>query len=402
MAETSGASSLQPNEQLLIAALHDNELLSRADIARLTGLPKTTVTGLVRRLLRNGVLAETAAPARSSAPTGRPATMLTLASPHGLVAALVLTHGRLRAAALGFDGTIRARAMINANFLRLPDGVVGPGVRLLDTALAAAGLDRGLIRMAVLGIPLPFQRGKGVAVLKELSPGLRKAFPGLPEVPRWLRADPSGDLGASLGVPAVAENDANLGALGEATFGSGKGASSMLYIKFAEGIGAGLVIDGRLHRGASEVAGEIAHLRVRDDGPLCACGGRGCLATMFGRPSLIGLIQPAYDRELSFADVITLAAHGDQGVLRILRDLGQTVGRAVADFCLFINPEAIILDGLLGAASEPIAEGIREAIRARTPPPVADAVRVSPGGLGDQAELLGALVVARTGLLSGE
>jgi predicted NBD/HSP70 family sugar kinase len=254
--------------------------------------------------------------------------------------------------------------------------------------------------MAVLGIPLPFQRGKGVAGLDELSPGIRKGLPGGPELPDWLRRDPSAELSAVLGAPAVAENDANLGALGEATFGAGRGGRSLLYIKFVEGIGAGLVIDGRLYRGSTEIAGELAHLRVRDDGPLCPCGSRGCLATMLSRPSLLSLIQPAYGHTLTFPDVITLAAHGDRGVWRILGDLGQTLGRPIADFCVFVNPDVIILDGGLSAAGEPIVRGIRAAIHTRTPPVVGDTVRVRLGSLGDDAEFLGALALARTLLLT--
>jgi len=396
------ASALRPNERRVVGALKTRDRLSRSDLARLTGLPKTTVSGRVKQLVRRGVVAESRAAAQPTGRMGRPATMLTLAEPRGLLAAFALTHGRLRAAAVGFDGTIRAQRATDTDVPRLTGGVVGPAVGLMDEALADAGLGREVLRMAVLGIPLPFRRGQGVAGLKDLSPALWQAMPDLPRLPEWLRHDPSADLQASLGVPAVTENDANLGALGEATFGAGRGASSLLYIKFVEGIGAGLVIDGHLYRGATEVAGELAHLRVRDDGPLCPCGNRGCLATLFSRPSLLALIQPAYEGKLTFPDVITLAAHGDRGVWRILGDLGETLGRRIADFCLFANPDAIVLDGLLSAAGEPILNGIREAISSRTLPVVAESVHIRLGSLGDDAELFGALAIARTRLLTGE
>jgi predicted NBD/HSP70 family sugar kinase len=385
-----------------VTTLAARDRLSRSELSRLTGLPKTTVTGLVKQLVRRGIVVETGTLARTAGRMGRPPAMLALAEPRGVIAAIVLTHGRLRAAAMGFGGSILALRAIDTDVPRLTDGVVGPAVRLMNDALAAAGLGPDALRMAVFGIPLPFRRGVGVAGLNEMSPALWRAMPDLPRLPEWLRRDPSAELQDALGVPAVTENDANLGALGEATFGAGRDARSLLYIKLVEGIGAGLIIEGRLYRGATEVAGELAHLRVRDDGPLCPCGNRGCVATLFGRPSLLALIQPAYERTLTFPDVIALAAHGDQGVWRMLGDLGHTLGRGIADFCVFANPDAIVLDGLLEAAGEPIVRGIRAAIDGRVLPVVAESVHVRVGSLGDDAELLGALAVARTRLLTGK
>jgi predicted NBD/HSP70 family sugar kinase len=128
------------------------------------------------------------------------------------------------------------------------------------------------------------------------------------------------------------------------------------------------LFDGELHRGANDVAGELAHVSVRDDGQLCRCGNRGCLATLYRTPQLIDEIRTAYGEPTTFADVETLAQHGDVGVCRILTDLGRTVGRPLADFALLLNPDAIVIDGALGAAAAPVVAGVREVIDRYTPP----------------------------------
>jgi len=116
--------------------------------------------------------------------------------------------------------------------------------------------------------------------------------------------------------------------LGETISGAGRGHRGVVCVTVKDGIGAGLVLDGRLHRGTTGLAGEIAHVSVRDDGPLCLCGNRGCLATVYRNgPQLIDEIQTAYGLPITFEDMQSLAAHGDTGVRRILTDLGRTIGR---------------------------------------------------------------------------
>jgi predicted NBD/HSP70 family sugar kinase len=196
--------------------------------------------------------------------------------------------------------------------------------------------------------------------------------------------------------PVVAENDANLGALGESSFGAGRGLDSFVYVMLGHGVGAGLVLGGRLHRGAAGFAGELAHVQVRDpeDGPLCICGGRGCLAQVMG-PSLHEFVRRAYAQRLSVPEVLSLAAGREPGVRRTFSDLGRTVGRPLADLCTMLDPAAVVIDGSLGAAGEPVMAGIREAIDRHAAPAVADSVRVLAGQLGERAEVLGAVALVR-------
>jgi predicted NBD/HSP70 family sugar kinase len=211
----------------------------------------------------------------------------------------------------------------------------------------------------------------------------------------WLSGDVTGEMARRVGIRTVVENDANLGALAEGTFGAGKGTSSFLYLRLARGVGAGLVVGGKLHRGATGFAGELGHVQVRDDGPLCACGGRGCLHSILG-DALVRAVQPAYDRTLAFHDVLELAAGGDSGPRRVLEDVGRTLGRPLADFATLFNPGAIIVDGSFAPAAEYLVAGIRDAIDRYAAPVAASAVSVLAGVLGDDAEVLGAAALARS------
>jgi len=158
-------------------------------------------------------------------------------------------------------------------------------------------------------------------------------------------------------------------------------------------IGAGLILDGRLVRGASGFAGELAHIHVDDDGALCVCGSRGCLSRRL-RQDIIDAVQPAYD-PVNFATIRDLAASGATGPIRVLRDLGRTIGRPVADLCTFLNPSAVLLDASLGTAGVPIADGIRDQIEACTAPAAAAAVHVATGALED-ADAWGAVQLGRS------
>ncbi len=212
-------------------------------------------------------------------------------------------------------------------------------------------------------------------------------------LPGWLGLLPGEELERRLGLSVYADNDANLGALAELNHGVARGTSDMLYVKVASGLGAGIVLGGRLHRGTSGIAGEIGHVQVGEDGQVCRCGNRGCLETVVSAPRLLQMLQPAYDSELSTEHVLELDAAGDPAVRRVLSDAGRTVGRALADLANNLNPELVVVGGSLGP-SPSLVEGIRASIDRYAQPETAAAVRVVPGELGERAEVVGAVALA--------
>src|SRR5690348_11344680 len=383
---------LRPAERLVLSALAESGPTTRAALARVTGLPGSTVVGLVAKLLADGVVTESDAALTGARAAGRPAKVLALARPAGLVAALAISRHEVRAGVVGLDGTLRGSAAVPLESLEAPD-VVPTALDVLAAAVAAGGPEASRLTAAVVGVPGPFRRGEGVVAMRDVPEPIRRFFPG--GLPGWMRHDPAPEVARRLGVPAVAENDANLGALGEAAFGAARGGEVAVYVKYAQGLGAGVVVGGRVVRGASGHGGELTHVRVADDGPICGCGGRGCLAVLTSPEHLLAALRRSYRDAAAMDDVIALAEHGDPGVLRLLHDAGRLIGRPLADLCAVLNPHAIVLDARLGAATEPVLAGIREAIDRWALAPAAEAVRVVRGELGEDAELLGAAALAR-------
>ncbi|QMU68781.1 ROK family protein [Streptacidiphilus sp. P02-A3a] len=370
-------------------AVETSDGTTRAELAAELGLPLGTVTTAATALLRSGVLAERpAAPAGTR--SGRPAMLLVPAGPPRTVGAVVWAHGRLRAAIATYGGTVLARD-------DLAVGTDGSGPEVLEPAwrfLGEAG--QGPLDRVVLGVPAPFQRGVGLPPGRLPVPGGEDASGRRPDFAPWLRPDPAAVLARRLGVPVVIENDANLGALGEAQAGAGRGYSCQIFLKLGErSFGAGLLLDGTLYRGASGFAGEIAHIHADDDGPLCACGARGCLSARARRP-LVELMEEAYDRTLTFAEVLRLADADEPAPARVLREVGRALGRPLADLCTFLNPELLIIDGALGGAGRHVLGGVTEQIERWCAPAVAASLAVVPGALGADAEIVGAIRLART------
>lgn len=353
--------------------------LTRADLSRLLGLSKATVSALVGDLVERGAVTEVA---RTGGGVGRPGTLVRLAGAARTFVTLMWNGKDMRICRCDFAGTIVTDRSLQLSTQLTPDELVAVITRELDDPDSVAGV--------VLSLPAPFQRGVGIPPPGGVALGSALPDSGMWLHGRWLVGDPVPALAAALGRPVLAENDANLAALGEYTHGAGRGHDSVAYVKVtANTIGMGLVLGGRMHRGASGFAGELAHIQVDPNGPLCYCGGRGCLRGLLGS-ALLDAVRPAYDRPLTFADVLALAADGDPGPRRMLDDLGRTLGRALADFCTLLNPSAIIIDGGLGAAGAIVADAVRESIGRHSAPHAAQAVRVLHGALGQDDELHGA------------
>jgi predicted NBD/HSP70 family sugar kinase len=369
---------LRPSDRQLVAVLSRHGELSRGQLARLSGLPRSTITDAVARLQRHGIVIEGATAGSGPSRSGRPPKLLGLAAPPGLVGVIALTHESLQAGVLGFDGTLHATEVITEYRHEAGEGLADPGLALLGQAMRGIG---GSLACVVVGMPMPIARGNAAAPSQFAAP--------------WLPPDPSAALAERLGVPVWVENDANLAALGEGVFGAGAAMSSFIYIKIAQGVGAGLVLDRRLHRGANGLAGELAHIHVDDDGVVCRCGGRGCMMTSLNTLRLIDRIGSLHPDAISMADVLALAANGDAGVTRLLRDLGRKIGRSLADFCVYVAPDGVVIDGLLRNASLPVIDGIKEALNQFAPPAIVSGVKVVTGALPERPELHGAVVLAR-------
>lgn len=175
------------------------------------------------------------------------------------------------------------------------------------------------------------------------------------------------------------DNDANLGALGELVWGSGRGVKDLAYIKVASGVGAGLVIDGRVYRGPGGTAGEIGHITLDESGPVCRCGNRGCLETFTAARYVLPLLRPGHGPDLTMERVVQLAREGDPGCRRVIADVGRHIGSGIANLCNLLNPSRVVLGGDLAEAGELVLAPIRDSVSRYAIPSAARQLSLAQG-----------------------
>jgi predicted NBD/HSP70 family sugar kinase len=365
----------------VVSVLLERGVVSRADIARHTGLSRTTVSSLVATLIEHGLVAERAdAGERFSGAAGRPPVLLGLDRSAGVVIGVDFGHTHLRVVAADLSHTILAEADEVLDVDQSANEGFAAAGRLVDAVLADAGVPRDRVINVGMGIPGPVHRSGTV--------GSSAILPG------WVGLQAAHEMERRLKLPVVVENDANLGALAETHFGAGRGATELVYLKISSGIGAGVMIGGRIHHGAGGTAGEIGHMLVDEAGHVCRCGNRGCLETVAAGPGLLEQLSRTHGSGLALEDVVTLAAGGDPGCRRVIADAGQHIGRAVAMLCNLLNPARVIVGGDLSGAGDLLLEPLRAALRRYAIPSAAQDVEVRAGELGERAEVRGAVALA--------
>ncbi len=366
------------NQRTILDALASHGPLSRADVSRMTGISRSTVSSLVEELVRDGAVLEDRTRSRTSG-SGRPPVLLRLAARRGAVVGVDMGHRHIRLAVAEQGADVLTERAVAFDVDRAPDQALDTAAGLVHELLAEAGI--GLSDVAGIGVgvpgPVDWRTGRTSSAV----------------LPSWRGLAPAAEFERRVGRAVQVDNDAILGALGELRYGAARGFDDVVYVKVADGLGAGLVVGGRLHRGATGIAGEIGHVQVREDGPVCRCGSRGCLESQVAVPKIIELLRPAHREPLDVDTVLALGDDGDAGVNRVLSDAGRTIGRVLADLCNTLNPSAVVVGGIMGR-SPALVDGVRQAVNRYAQPDIAAAMRVAPSALGERAELLGAIALA--------
>jgi predicted NBD/HSP70 family sugar kinase len=248
--------------------------------------------------------------------------------------------------------------------------------------LSQAGVPLSQVIAVVAGIPGP------------VDPRTRALRP--PAIlAAWAGRDAGHELATRLGRPVEVANDADLGALGELRYGAGRGRQDFVYVKASHGVGAGLVLGGRIYRGTAGIAGEIGHTSLPDATEWCRCGNRGCLETVVSlAPLRRRLARIGVSPAAGGAGWPMKALQENTLAMRVLAEAGRILGRTLADLCNCLNPEAVILGGEIGLAGPPLVAGVRESIDRYAQPATAEAVQVLAAGLGARSELMGAVALA--------
>lgn len=330
------------NLSLVMRALAAGEHVTRAAIAADVGLTRATVSTLVDELLAAGLLEERGA--QRPGTVGRPGTALALAGtgPAGIGAEIGIDH--LAACVVDLRGEVRCR-----------------------TESPAANRDRPAAAVLAELAELAGRVTKEAAEMRLHPVGTTVAVPGLVGHDRGtvLRAPNLGwedvDVAAALGTHAtVVENEANLGALAELWLGEHDRLADFVHVSAEIGIGAALIVEGRLFRGARGFAGELGHVPVRPDGPLCSCGAHGCLETYAGEEALLRSAGAGSARQLR-----TAAAAGDPAAVRALEEAGAALGIALSGAVNLLDPQAVVVGGPLADLAPWLLPGVRRELADR-------------------------------------
>jgi predicted NBD/HSP70 family sugar kinase len=367
----------------LLAALSSMGPMSRAELARRTGLAESTVSTAVYELIAAGTVTQLAATALplAGAKGGRPAVLLALHRSVGLAVGIDLGKQHVRVAVADLAHRVLAERTSPAAEDRPAAEHMAAAAEQVDQALHAAQAERGEVVAVGMGLPGPVHRTTGELGDSTILPG-------------WVGIRAAAAMGDTLGLPVTVDNDANLGALGEWTWGAARGYSDVAYLKIATGIGAGLIIGGRPYTGVGGTAGELGHTVLDPTGPICRCGNRGCLEMLAGAPAVLHALRGTHGDKLTIGQAIALAGGGDPGCRRAIADAGRAIGSALATFCNLLNPQRIVVGGELGAAGELLLSPLRESLQRGAIRSAAQDVEVVQGALGERAEVLGAVALA--------
>ena len=366
----------EANTEQIIEVLRLHGSMTQAEIARATGLSPATVSNLVGDLRHRHIVRSD-----PSGPPSRRAIDLTLDPGAGIVVGVDFgkRHRRIAVSDLARNVLVEEHHVLEPEH-RADQGAMNTAADI-ERLLARNGGARVEVLAVAVGVPGPVDPATG-----------RLGSAGI--LPGWAGVHIAAAFESAVGAHVVVDNDANLGALGEMHWGAGRGFRDFTYLKVTTGIGAGLVLDGRLYRGAAGTAGEIGHTTIDENGPVCRCGNRGCLELYAATPALLELLRTRAGESMTVRELLDLSAAGDPGCRRVVEDAGRHIGVALANLCNLISPQRIVVGGELAGAGEALLQPMRESMARGAVPAAGQRAQVVPGELGDRASVLGAVALA--------
>lgn len=332
----------QTNELRVLSVLRTRGASSRTTLAETTGLSRTTLSAITAELLESQAIIEVPVEAEDDArPPGRPPMLLSLNSTAGIAIGVDFGHGRVRAA------IANAAHVVLASDVR-PHAERTPWTHRVRLAidLVESLAERDKMTLSAL-------QGIGVGITGPVRAGMKGA-----------------DLAVSsfshrFGAPVLVDNNARLAGLAEGTWGAAAGLSDVVYLRLSRGVGAAIILDGRLHRGESGGAGELGHVSIDPAGARCWCGNTGCLESYVSLGSVLAECQAV--GATSLQDALDRLSAGDPGVREIFARAGQRIGVVLGAASSILDPKHIVIAGELSLAGDYLLDPLRESLRLSVP-----------------------------------
>lgn len=370
----------------LFQFLRDGEPRTRAELAQLTGLARSTISLRIDELLEHGLVT----PVGEAVSTGgRPPAQIALNPGARVVVAADLgaTHGRV--AITDLSGTVLRSVLEDLVIADGPEVVLDWLVLTINRLMVEC--DRPISDLVAVGIglPGPVEHESGRPTNPPIMPG-------------WDGFDVPAHLRRTFSVPILVDNDVNIMALGERAMGW-PDADNIIFVKVSTGIGSGIIGGGVLQRGAQGIAGDIGHIKIpRGAGVVCKCGNEGCLEAVAGSPAIIADLRGIGRDITTVAELVALVKSGDTAAIQAVRQAGRDIGEVLTVCVSIVNPSVITIGGALAQAGEHIIAGVREVVYSRSTPYAAEHLSIVQSRAGEMAGVAGASIMAIERALSPE
>jgi len=371
------------NRLLILKTIYKNDRISRANIARATGLTRATVSDAVNELKNDGIIAEVGV---GKSKGGKPPIFLSFADDVRCLLGIDLGESEFNGAVINLRGEIKHR--LHGRIQR------GNGESVLESVYELIDRLIPLAESPVLGI------GIGTPGLVDPHQGIVRNAVNL----GWDELRLGDLLRNRYHVPVHIANDSHVAALAEFTFGGNGSSPNLVVIKMSRGIGVGIVLNNQLYYGDTFGAGELGHVVIVEDGERCRCGHYGCLETVTGSEAIVRSAQKiarsdpnsALHRLVHASDDVNIEnvsqalAAGDKGIRKLIAEAGRFLGMALASLVGILNIHRIVISGSVACLGQALLDPVRQEIRRRSLSVLADETAVEISRLGPDIVVLGA------------
>lgn len=371
---------------------------SRARLTEALSSSRGKVTAEVSRLMEIGVLDEDGL---AESEGGRRSSLLHIPRSAGYVASVFIGATSVDVALTTLGSEVVSHRAEVVDVRDGPRPILAQVREMLSGMLAERSGEAKDVLAIGVGVPGPVEQASGLLTVPPIMPGWDR-FP--------IREAFSGEYGA----PVFVDNEVNAMALGEHWGGVGEKVNDMIFVKIGTGIGAGIIIEGRLHRGPQGCAGDFGHVCVDPEGPICTCGNNGCLEAMAAAPAIAreaekcarngdsSILAEVLEEkgELSAVDVAGAARRGDPCALTVIKRSGRLIGQTIATLVSVLNPSLIVIGGGVSHIGAGLLAEIRSAVYSRSLPLATRTLPIVMSELDETAGIVGASVMAAEGVLS--
>lgn len=363
------------NTAIVLDSVLRDAPLSRADISATTGLNKATVSSLIQDLIDSGLVREIGTGQSSG---GRKPVLLEFVADAGYAVGIDLGVNYIRGVLTDLRGGIVLERTTTLS-QTAPDevfGVLRPFIQALEAEAPDSAF--GVVGIGV-GVPGLVDRDGAVLYAPNLD---------------WREVPLQDALARAFGIPVLIDNEANVGAIGERQFGSGRGIGSMIYVSVGMGIGTGLILQKELYKGAAGFSGEMGHLSIEATGPACRCGNRGCWELYASEQALLVRAAAAGIGSGSLDSLLELASRGDEAARGLFAAIGESLGVGIANIVNVFNPEAVVIGNTMSRARPWLEDAMIRTVEARALNFHLRGIRLLFAELGDRSAVMGAAETA--------